>query len=345
MTGYDPIPWIQSVGYTEREASFLYLVAVHSGYFLRRQFDRFIDRHSGAIAQHFLKKARWMGHVTALDFGQHRHVHHLFYKNFYTVLEAPDSQNRRRKSDREIKLRLMALDYVLSHLDENFLDSPETKAQFFTEELRIPQKDLPQCGHYSRQPFADRVLIIYAEGQKTPRFIFLDEGMRSMARFEKFASDYQRLFQALAKFELVYLADTDTNFSAAIRLFGKSFPRSRTPDTHALYPKGTEHLLAWFRVRARYDAETGGLTMEDFLLLRDGNLLYTAPVYSELYAGWGAKPCSAEELRARISGNSSPISFRTELLKFTYPIFTYRHLPRKAPVIGSIEQPPLRPPA
>lgn len=345
MTGYDPISWIQSVGYTEREASFLYLVVVHSGYFLRRQFDRFIDRHSGAIAQHFLKKARWMGHVVVLDFGQQRHVYHLSHKNFYTVLEAPDSQNRRRKSDAEIKLRLMALDYVLSHLDENFLDTPETKTQFFTERLGIPREDLPQSGRYSQQPFADRVLIICGENRKAPRFVFLDEGMRSMARFEKLLSDYQRLFHVLTGFELVYLADSRVNFPAATRLFGKSFPESRTPDAHALYPKGAEHLLTWFRVRARYDAKTGGLTMEDFLLLREGNRLYTAPIYSELYAEWCAKPCSAEELRTRISGNTSPISFRTELLEFTYPIFTYRHLPRKAPVIGSIEQSPLRTPA
>jgi hypothetical protein len=54
MISYDPIPCIEGMGYTEREASFLYLVAAHSGYFLRRQFDSFIDRHSGAIAQHFL---------------------------------------------------------------------------------------------------------------------------------------------------------------------------------------------------------------------------------------------------------------------------------------------------
>lgn len=80
MMDYDPIPCIQSIGYTEREASFLYLVAVHSGYFFRRQFDRFIDRRSGAIAQHFLDKTRRAGHVAALDFGQQRHVYHLHTK-------------------------------------------------------------------------------------------------------------------------------------------------------------------------------------------------------------------------------------------------------------------------
>ena len=44
----DPIIALESLGYTEREAAFLYLVAIHSGYFLRRQFNYFIDRRLGS---------------------------------------------------------------------------------------------------------------------------------------------------------------------------------------------------------------------------------------------------------------------------------------------------------
>ena len=47
----DLITALESLGYTKREASFLYLAGVHSGYFVRRQFDYFIDRVAGAIAQ------------------------------------------------------------------------------------------------------------------------------------------------------------------------------------------------------------------------------------------------------------------------------------------------------
>ena len=43
MPDYDPIPLLENAGYTEQEAAFLYLVAVHSGYFLRRQFCRFVS--------------------------------------------------------------------------------------------------------------------------------------------------------------------------------------------------------------------------------------------------------------------------------------------------------------
>jgi hypothetical protein len=40
----DPIPFIEELGYTPREAAFLYAIGVHSGYFLRRQFNSYIGR-------------------------------------------------------------------------------------------------------------------------------------------------------------------------------------------------------------------------------------------------------------------------------------------------------------
>ena len=53
---FDPLVALEFLGYTDREAAFLYLVAVHSGYFLRRQFDYFTDRNIGAIAIAFSKR-------------------------------------------------------------------------------------------------------------------------------------------------------------------------------------------------------------------------------------------------------------------------------------------------
>jgi hypothetical protein len=342
MMPYDPICGIESIGYTEREASFLYLVAAHSGYFLRRQFDQFIHRSSGAIAQHFLTKAKRMGHIATLDFGQQRHVYHLFHKDFYTLLDDPDSQNRRRKGDAEIKLRLMALDYVLLHLADNFLYSREAKLDLFTRQLGISPKVLPQSGRHSQHTFADRILISYDKVQKNARFIFIDEGTRSLARFDKFLSDYKRLLEALAKFELIYLSDAATNFAEAVRLFQRLFPQTFTAGSHALCPKGPNHLLSYFKVRSRYDAQTGGLTMENFLLLREGNLLYTGPEHENLYQEWKGKPFVAEVIHQRVRSKLSPISFRTELLELTYPIFSYRHLPKKPPSIDSIERTGMR---
>jgi hypothetical protein len=60
---YDAIDTIRCLGYSERQASFIYTVAVHSGYFLRRQFNFAVQRRRGWIAADFLAKAKRAGHV------------------------------------------------------------------------------------------------------------------------------------------------------------------------------------------------------------------------------------------------------------------------------------------
>ncbi|MEO6983285.1 MAG: hypothetical protein ABI072_09240 [Edaphobacter sp.] len=137
---YDPVPVLESVGYTEREAAFLYLVALHSGYFLRRQYDRFIDRGRGAIAAQFLRKAAALGHLQSIACGQARFVYHLTSKELYTAVGLAASQHRRLKGDARIKSRLMVLDFVLDHLGDSILDSAEAKVSFFTHTLGLSEK-------------------------------------------------------------------------------------------------------------------------------------------------------------------------------------------------------------
>ena len=78
---------LESLGYTEREAAFLYLVAAHSGYFLRRQFDYFIDRQQRFHRRRaFLKRRVPPGMSKFSTTGRVRHVYHLFSKPIYRLL-------------------------------------------------------------------------------------------------------------------------------------------------------------------------------------------------------------------------------------------------------------------
>jgi len=47
---------IQNFGYTQQEARFLYVVAVHSGYFTQRQYTEFGPKKAGCIASAFTSK-------------------------------------------------------------------------------------------------------------------------------------------------------------------------------------------------------------------------------------------------------------------------------------------------
>ena len=139
----DEIQAIQALGYTYREAVFLYLVARASGYFLTRQFNSFIRREDGAIAHAFLTKLREREHVRTIDYGQRRFVFHLNCKTIYALLGIPESQNRRSKSDAEVQMRLMILDYINDRLQDRFLLTPQEKVNFFTSLPLLSASDLP----------------------------------------------------------------------------------------------------------------------------------------------------------------------------------------------------------
>src|SRR5262245_1934056 len=112
----DAIGMIQHLGYSEREAAFLYTVAVYSGYFLRRQFNFAVRRERGAIATHFLRKSAQYGHVRQTQCEPGRSLYHVQAKSLYRLVSQKNSHAARPKSHREIRRRLVMLDHVLAHL-------------------------------------------------------------------------------------------------------------------------------------------------------------------------------------------------------------------------------------
>ncbi len=224
MTTVDPILALQSFGYTEREASFLYLVAMHSGYFLRRQFDYFIDRHKGAIAQHFLEKARVAGHVRVLDYGQRWNVYHLFAKSIYRLLGNAESQHRRAKGDAQIKAKLMALDYVLENDREHFFATEDDRRNYFEFTRGLPAEMLGS--HIAGElPFTSSFPVSLADRRNPQhslvRFTFIDEGQLSTAKFLRFVQSMKPAFDALGHVEVIYIADSQHNFPAIERIFSR----------------------------------------------------------------------------------------------------------------------------
>lgn len=253
MTGL--ISTLQSLGYTEREAAFLYLVANHSGYFLRRQFNYSIDRQKGFLAHRFIEKALHAGHVEIIEHGHGFHVYHLFAKPIYRLLGSPDSQNRRRKGHGMVRARLMALDYVLQNDDCHYLASDDERVQFFHEVRRVPMDCLPSGTLFSN------VFPIATEDKDRPstslvRFVFIDEGLLSMRKYGRFLTEMAPLWHELRTFELVYVACSDCNFAAAEREFRRQFSpivpsqqRMLRPDWHndaAMNRSQRPPLNAWF---------------------------------------------------------------------------------------------------
>jgi hypothetical protein len=225
LTG-DPIPALESLGYTDREAAFLYLAAAHSGYFLRRQFDYFTDRNKGSIVMRFLEKARLAGHVETLDYKQGWHVYHIASRTIYRLLGDPESQLRRRKGDAQVRARLMALDYVLENEGDRYLATEEERLRFFAD-VRVISPEFFIAEDGTLHPLLASFPISLADRTRPAhslvRFVFIDEGLVTVEKFLRFLSVADSLLRAVGNFELVYAAVSDSHFEDAKAAFWKRF--------------------------------------------------------------------------------------------------------------------------
>ncbi len=218
---YDAIDTLSCLGYSEREATFLYTVALYSGYFLRRQFNFSVKRRLGSAAAGFLAKAKCAGHVREIQCYAGRLLYQLHARWLYRIVGQENSQNRRPKSPPEVRRRLIMLDYILSHLEkEEFLDSEAARQKFFAQ-LGVKANALA-----SAKAFAELLPISVrrADGNLTVRFPFIDEGQRSTAKCERFLSSHDKLLCSLPNFEVVYVATTPEHFQQVMHLFKVAFP-------------------------------------------------------------------------------------------------------------------------
>ena len=236
MPTYDPIPELQKFGYTEHEAAFLYLVGMHSGYFLRRQFLAFVQRDNGAMAQRFLAKSTHLGHVVAIEYAAGRHIYHLKSRIVYRVLAKENSQLRRTKADREIKSRLMQLDYVLDHFGTQFLDLDQSKTKLVQQLVRGRSDLLPENppGNNRPRPFFEPFPIAVRQHPFTNSSLislaFVDDGLRSISAFVRWLKRVEPILVESSHAEVVYVSDNRRNFDHAEHEFRKVLQSSSALD-------------------------------------------------------------------------------------------------------------------
>jgi hypothetical protein len=326
---YDPIPELRKLGYTEREAAFLYLVGIHSGYFLRRQYLTFIEREDGAMVQRFLQKVVELQHVHPVEYAAGRHIYHLKSKLIYRILAQEDSQNRRVKGDRQIQARLMLIDYLLDHFGEQFLETSKQKVAFFQEKLKVPLESLPQTRYGNNGTvgyFPDRFPIAVKQkpGQSTPliTLVFIDDGLRSISAFVRWLEQHTQLLKTLHRANVIYAAGNSRNFDDAEREFLRRFPPSSATSE---MPRGLEHFLNYLELRTRYDRNVGGFSLTDLAIVREGMELYTSLEHQALLSVWKNGSTNEAKIRARFEPKIRQTSIHGYLLEYDYPIWSMKY--------------------
>src|SRR5215472_11785627 len=86
---------LRSLGYTEDEAHFLYIVATHSSYFSTRQYLQFTGAKSGEKSMAFSRKLLRKGHATAKLLLRNGRIYHVQSRLIYRALGRQNLRNRR----------------------------------------------------------------------------------------------------------------------------------------------------------------------------------------------------------------------------------------------------------
>ena len=318
----DQIERIKELGYTEAEARFIYIVAIHSGYFTLRQFLNFTQAKRGKRSNAFAHKLLKHGHATMRDYMGAGSVFHLFSRTIYGQIEKDNLRNRRQHSFDFIRTRLVLLDFILNNQDLAYFETEQDKVSFFCEKLEISKDLLPAKvyeGASGSRPtiryFVDKFpLFLGPPLPGTPPVVtlsFVDSGFETPSSFTGHVNAYQGLFRQLKTFRFLYIAPKDVHFRTAEDRFRALVKRPLESDV-------SSEVLRYFQVRRRWENREYVVPVtEDFEFLNDARRRFHGERFESLYEAWRTGELKERDLRREFSQLTPDrtVFFDTHLVK------------------------------
>ena len=266
-------------GYTPREAGFLVLAGLQSGYFLRRQFNTHIERECGAVGQRFIDRALRLGHIRALPGFANQHLYHVCARALYQQIGEADNRNRRLHAPETVRQRLMMLDYVLARPGEDWLLSTEARRETISRLFLKSSPDLDT--RLIDQVLADHQPIS-RDVTGALRLSFVDEGVGGFSKWERFLRHRRTLLRTDGAATVTYATFGTTRFRAAATVFRKMVGE----DTGG-GGVDRERLKRYFSARRLFEErrfESFDKTRLD--RLREDQRAFVGEVFEDLYRRW-----------------------------------------------------------
>ena len=319
MTNQERITNVRALGYTEREAEFLCLAALHSGYFVRRQYLAFAGQTWGKTDATLAEKLLGNGHAKALEFRHKRTVFSFCSKPFYAALGDADNRNRRSHEVQTVKCRLIALDFVLAHQHLAYLATEYEKVACFRDQFKVEAAALPakiyrsaRDGGTTARHFVDKFPVAIEAGPVV--FTYIDDGAHSTSGFENHLRHYQPLLVRLPSFRLLYIAPFPTHFEPARRLFGRLMAGSGVPADLA-------RMLEHFADRDAYERkDLARFDQRKLIQFREDRQRFSGAEAEELFRRWQHGGASSVT-HSVASTTKRTCEFGTWLSPFRYELF------------------------
>src|ERR1700730_2811299 len=293
---------IKAPGYTEAEAHFLYIVAVHFGHFSLRQFCTFAHAARGKRSFLFARKLLQSEHASMRDYPSVGPVFHLFSRTVYGQMEKDNLRNRRRHSFEFVRTRLLLLDFILANQGLAYFESEQDKVRFFSETMSISKELLPAKVYVGRpgsqatvRYFVDKFPLFLAPpragASPVVTFSYIDSGFETQSGFPTHLAAYQRIFRQLPTFRFLYIAAKDAYFQMAEQGFRSLVKRPLESDTSV-------EILRYFHIRKKWESHEYIVPVTaDFEFLTDARQRFHGHRLDSLYHAWRCGELSEQELR------------------------------------------------
>jgi len=272
---------IRAFGYTEPEGRFLYIAATHSGYFTVRQFLEFAKAKSGKRSACFVEQLIALGHASAQRYTRKSLVYHIHSRRLFAAIGKDHLRHRREHELDHIKTQLLALDFILSHPENDYFETAQTKRQYFTETLKLDPA-LFTSGVATRKPitFSDGFPVFLAcplpELPPVVTFTYVDSGHWNLDPYVAHLRRYRPLFQHIPSFQFIYISTSTRLQGEARELFSLMIKGEGLPD-----------LLRYFDVRTKWNRKQyGQVTDADLIFRNEAKKRFTGPRFETLYRLW-----------------------------------------------------------
>jgi len=281
---------LEAFGYTTRQAQFLALVAVHGGYFLRRQFVASTRGSHGLATVRFLDRAVTRGDIRSLPYGRQGRVFHVCARSLYAALGEEHNRNRRLAESDAVTRKLMTLDFVLAHPNARFWATEADKV-LLLQERSVPHALWPSHvyaakRHTGMRPttryFVDK-MPWYCQAEDSRLWIAYVDADVTLRGFETFLGQYRGLLSAVPS-GVTYVGAAAWP-GAVQRVFDKVIVVGEA-GSH-----GLGNFLDYCRLRRCVEArEFAALSVADLQRYRALNLRFVTAASDALYQRWRQAP-------------------------------------------------------
>jgi len=272
---------LRAFGYTEVEARFLYLVAVHSGYFTVRQFLDSAHAKSGKRNARFVEKLFALGHASAQRYTRRSLVYHLRSRQIYEAIGKAHLRNRREHELDYIKTRLLALDFILANPEDRYFETAEEKRGYLVERFKLTESLFsPSSEDGQAITFSEGfpLCVAYPAPDYMPMvtFTYVDPKHRNLDRYVRYLRTYRPLFRQLPGFQFIYISTAAGLQEEAGELF-----------SFLVEGRGLPDLARYFDIQTKWDNKKYGLVTENDLIFRhQAAKRFSGEIFDTLFRLW-----------------------------------------------------------